>query len=215
MTIEKCGYQVVDMGPRNWLYEDGRNDYSLEGLEKADTVIDIGMCFGSFQLMLKDAGFNKRIIAVEPLWFDIAQQTIELNNLTVAFVHAAIGATSDEWVLVNFQGRELYAPTIAMEEILEKAAGKIFLKCDCECGEWHLKPEHFKNIIRAEMELHELDGIKADRGLIQFLEREYYTEIGGEILTPQGRALICHFYRKAEFPTKKEQCGPVERYFFS
>ena len=31
--IEHHGHEVIDMGPRNWLYEDGREIYSLEGIE--------------------------------------------------------------------------------------------------------------------------------------------------------------------------------------
>lgn len=212
-TMDYRGFTVVDMGNRNWLYDDGRAHYSLEAIERADHIVDIGACFGGFTLFAAEA-CKKPIVAVEPLWHDVYEMNAELNGLDVETHKKAI-ASDIGWQRVNFDGRELLAKCMKPSTVMTKVEGKVFLKCDCEGGEWALTPADFKNVYRAEMELHEIFGIKANPALVKFLEETYFIEPGHEIVNANGRAVNYHLFRKSDFPEKKDKVGPISAYFLS
>lgn len=221
--IDHHGHQVVDMGPRNWLYEDGRELYSLDGLEKADVVVDLGGCFGGFMLWVSET-FNGTKIGVEPVWFDIYQMNMQKNNIPVGFYPWAIASPKDEkgWALMNWDGRELFAQKATLKQVLKNSAGKkIFLKCDIEMGEWNLQPDDFTDIIRCEIEIHNLtdrcSGTYNEdtdkKALIEFFEKTYFIDAEDRVITtPGGVAKVFHLYRKTEFPEKSQIGGPLSKF---
>lgn len=224
--IEHHGHEVIDMGPRNWLYEDGRELYKLDGIEKADTIIDLGACFGGFTLMAYEVAPTKSFVAVEPVWYDIIQINMEKNNIPCRVWAGAIAHPKDEkgWALMDWDGRAIYSRKLAMKEILKVAEGKdrkVFLKCDIEMGEWNLQPEDFTNVIRVEIEIHNLSsnysGTYAEdadkEALIRFFEKTYYIDAEDRVITtPNGVAKVFHLYRKDTFPEKVNVCGPLSKF---
>lgn len=224
--IEHHGHEVIDMGSRNWLYEDGRQLYKLDGIEKADTVIDLGACFGGFTLMAYETAPTKTFVAVEPVWYDILQINLEKNNIPCRVWAGAVAHPKDEkgWALMNWDGRELYSRKLLMKDILKVSEGKdrkVFLKCDIEMGEWNLQPEDFANVIRMEIEIHNLTDkcsgayyTAADKqALIAFFEQEYFIEAEDAVIPlHHGPAKVFHLYRKTEFPEKECGIGPVSKF---
>ena len=221
--IEHHGHEVIDMGARNWPYEDGRETYSLEGIEKADVLIDLGACFGGFTLMASEV-FKKQIIAVEPVWFDVFQINMEKNRIDCGFYPFAIANPKDEkgWALMNWDGRELYARKSTFKGVTKSTVGKkVFLKCDIEMGEWNLQPEDFADVIRCEIEIHNLTGKcsgtysdEVDKAeLIRFFEKTYYIDADDRTVTTQnGTAKVFHLYRKDTFPEKANVGGPISKF---
>ena len=222
--IEHHGHEVIDMGPRNWLYEDGRELYKLDGIEKADTIIDLGACFGGFTLMAHEVAPTKSFVAVEPVWYDILQINMEKNNIPCRVWAGAIAHPKDEkgWALMNWDGRELYARKSTFKGVTKSTAGKkVFLKCDIEMGEWNLQPEDFTDVIRCEIEIHNLssscsgtyseDADKAE--LIRFFEKTYYIDAEDRVVATQnGVAKVFHLYRKDTFPEKANVGGPLSKF---
>lgn len=222
--IEHHGHEVIGMGPRNWLYEDGRELYKLDGIEKADTIIDLGACFGGFTLMAYEVAPTKSFVAVEPVWYDILQINMEKNNIPCRVWAGAIAHPKDEkgWALMDWDGRAIYSRKLAMKEILKVAEGKdrkVFLKCDIEMGEWNLQPEDFTNVIRVEIEIHNLHTkqsgtfIQHNPELVAFLEETYFIEAEDNVIaTADGAAKVFHMYRKDTFPEKENVAGPVSEF---
>lgn len=222
--IEHHGHEVIDMGPRNWLYEDGREHYKLDGIEKADTIIDLGACFGGFTLMAYEAAPTKIFVAVEPVWYDILQINMEKNNISCRVWAGAVAHPKDEkgWALMDWDGRALYSRKLAMKDILKVAEGKdrkVFLKCDTEMGEWNLQPEDLTNVIRIEIEIHNLHAkqsgtfVQINTDLITFLEQTYFIEAEDHTINdPNGTAKVFHMYRKDIFPEKENVAGPVSKF---
>lgn len=222
--IEHHGFQVIDMEARNWLYEDGRQLYRLDGIEKADAVIDLGACFGGFTLMAYETSPAKTFIAVEPVWYDILQINMEKNNIPVRVWQGAIAHPKDEkgWALMNWDGRQIYSRKLLMKDILKVSEGKdrkIFLKCDTEMGEWNLIPDDFANIIRVEIEIHNLHNaasgtfIQTNPALITFFEEKYFIDPEEKVhADANGTAKVFHLYRKIEFPEKEAETGPISKF---
>lgn len=220
--IEHHGFQVLDMGSRNWLYEDGRMLYKLDNIEDADIIIDLGACFGGFTMFAYEVAKSKTFIAVEPVWYDILQINLENNSIPATVFPFAIAHPKDErgWALMNWDGRELYSQKIALKQILKSHNGKkVFLKCDIEMGEWNLVPEDFANIIRIEIEMHclgsEVSGTfnQMNPLLVQFLEEQYFIDPEeSTITTKNGVAKVFHMYRKKDYPEKASGIGPLSKF---
>ena len=69
-------------------------------------------------------------------------------------------------------------PTFTLRQIIGMAGGCDFLKCDCEGGEWLMRPEDLGGIRRIEMELHIPPiGGPPNQAILEYIGRHYDFEI--------------------------------------
>jgi len=125
-------------------------EYSFEGMEQNDIVIDIGANVGAF--CIHAAMYSARVWAVEPVAWEVLEENIRLNEVPVRVIRGALGdgkAGEVEW-----DGFRVEVPTYTLGQIVTMAGGCDFLKCDCEGAEWQIQPEDLAGIRRIEMELH-------------------------------------------------------------
>jgi len=147
----KCTYKLVPS------YEsanfDGIFEYHFDDIQKTDIILDIGASIGGFPLFISK--FTKQIYAVEPLWTDLLQKNVQLNNIkNITVIDRALGSGT---INIHYNKKRTMIGS-SLKEIIDLCGGHIdFLKCDCEGGEWTIKPEELKGIRRIEMELHDID----------------------------------------------------------
>lgn len=125
-------------------------DYHFNSIQPTDVVIDVGANIGGF--CIRATRFSKNIFAVEPVTFDDLRQNIELNKAPIKILEGALGNGRQQ--TISWNGRKIVAKTYPFIEIKKMAGGCDFLKCDCEGGEWSIKPEELKGVRHIEMELH-------------------------------------------------------------
>jgi hypothetical protein len=147
-------------------------DYKFDDIRPNDIVIDIGANIGGFTLQAAEK--TERIFAIEPIFIDQLRSNIEINNKQVYIIEGALGQSGgfQEFVFGEHKKR---AKTYDFTELKKIAGGCDFLKCDCEGGEWYIKPEELEGIRRIEMELHRL-GPNHKRGfkvLMEYLYQNY------------------------------------------
>lgn len=134
-------------------------DYSNDDIRKDDIVLDIGGCIGAYALQI--CHDVKHVYVVEPLLDERIRKNIELTNRllgnninNVDILKCALGSEKGN-INISFQGNNVIVPSHTLTEIKEMCGGHIdVLKCDCEGGEWSIKPEEFEGIRRIEMEVH-------------------------------------------------------------
>lgn len=207
-------FYVLDMGDKNWCYEDGTKHYHFGDIENCDGVIDIGACYGGFTLAASSRT-KADIVAVEPVWDTVVAHNMKKNHISKCKVVSAAVSDKKEVVSIEWNGSTRVVETITMPEILAllPSAKKLFVKCDCEGGEWNLLPEHFKNVSRLEIEFHLLQhgsstAKAVNPDLVKFLESEYYVFPHKEIMRDaNGIARPFSLWKKSEYPEKKSAAG--------
>jgi FkbM family methyltransferase len=157
VTIDGAKYKVD--GHSNFMVEETRLEYDWSDLQPDDIVLDIGANIGGFTI---GAALKvKHVYAVEPIFYKELEENIKLNNLkNVTILTSALG--SGENINLSFNKTERKnIPTHSLTQIINlinlKSSGlhKVsFIKCDCEGGEWFIKPHELNNIRRIEMEIH-------------------------------------------------------------
>ena len=125
-------------------------EYSFDGLQPDDIVIDIGANVGAFAL--RAARISHRVFAVEPVTCDLLEENIRLNGTDVRVIRGALGDGTVQDVC--WDNVTASVPTYPLREIIAMAGGCTFLKCDCEGAEWQIDPRDLSGIRRLEMELH-------------------------------------------------------------
>ena len=126
------------------------HEYRFDDIRRDDIVVDIGANVGGF--CLRAARYSDRVIAVEPVSWEVLEENIRLNRAPVTVIRGALGNGSP--AVVTWDGCGGTVPTFTLGQIIGKAGGCDFLKCDCEGGEWLIRPEDLTGIRRIEMELH-------------------------------------------------------------
>jgi 16S rRNA G966 N2-methylase RsmD len=119
-----------------------RNCYNVKDLS-GRCVIDIGAFFGDSSLYFVTRGASKVYgFEIDPEFYRLAQQNVELNNLsdTICLYQKDANSTSLEAL------------------ILESSLKNVFLKMDCEGCEYeiveNMNAEAFKNVTDVVMEYH-------------------------------------------------------------
>ena len=151
------------------------DSYRVDDIRDTDIVLDIGANVGGFAIPA--AAKAQMVFAVEPILTDELRRNIEMNpNHYIAVIPAALGdGTHRE---VSWCGETRYIKTTTLTQLIKMCGGHIdFLKCDCEGGEWFIRPEELVGIRRIEMELHYFRGMKPDTELIDFIQNNYDTVI--------------------------------------
>jgi FkbM family methyltransferase len=146
--------------------------YHVEDIYPNDVVIDVGANVGGFTLLAATRTRN-RIIAVEPVLYDVLVENIMLNKREKQIIPLKKALGSGEKVYVSW-GEGSYADTITLSELLKLAGGRCdFLKMDCEGGEWDgiLQCDELDKIGRAVIEYHFFKNDKRDiNSLVKKLE---------------------------------------------
>jgi FkbM family methyltransferase len=125
-------------------------EYWFDDILPGDHVIDIGANVGAF--CIRAAKLSEHVVAVEPVATEVLRENIRLNRVNVQVIAAALGegGTGE----ISWDDTTVRVPTYTLQEITDRARGCDFLKCDCEGGEWLIRPRHLSGIRRIEMELH-------------------------------------------------------------
>jgi Met-10+ like-protein len=145
-------------------------EYRFDDIRKDDIVIDIGANVGAF--CIRAARYSKNVYAVEPLTGDLLRENIRLNEAPVKVMEYALG--NGRQARIVWDCRLNIVQTVSLRDIITKAGGCDFLKCDCEGAEWLIDPNDLFGIRRLEMELHLPPiGGTPNPALLDFISRNY------------------------------------------
>jgi len=127
-------------------------EYMFSDIKKTDIVLDVGANIGAFTIFSSKNA--KHVFAVEPLFVDVINKNLSKNNIkNVTVFETALGNYGRK--NIKYGDKYKSVDLIPLREIIIKCGGHVdFLKCDCEGGEWSIKPEELKGIRRIEMEVH-------------------------------------------------------------
>jgi len=150
------------------------DEYRFDDIQPEDTVLDIGANVGAF--CIRAARYSDHVTAVEPVSSDILRENIRLNQVRVKVIEGALGDGSPSEI--SWDEARVTVPTYTLRQIIGMSGGCDFLKCDCEGGEWLIRPEDLAGIRRIEMELHipPISG-PPSQALLEYLSRHYDFEI--------------------------------------
>ena len=149
-------------------------EYRFNDIRPEDFVVDIGANVGAF--CIQAAQYSDQVTAVEPVAWEILRENILLNGVHVTVIEGALGDGSP--AEISWDAARAHVPTFTLRQIRGMAAGCDFLKCDCEGGEWLIRPEDLAGIRRIEMELHIPPiGGPLNRPLLEYFSRHYDFEI--------------------------------------
>jgi len=125
-------------------------EYHIEDIRRGDRVLDIGANVGAFSL--RAARLGGIVTAVEPVTTALLEENIRLNRARVKVIAGALG--NGRPAEIAWDGCSVRTPTYTLRDLVAMAGGCDFLKCDCEGGEWHIRPRDLDGIRRIEMEIH-------------------------------------------------------------
>jgi len=125
-------------------------EYHFDDILREDHVIDIGANVGAF--CIRAARVADRIVAVEPITFDILEENIALNDAKVLVIKGALGVGHPAEMV--WDECKVITATLTLKDLIKIAGGCDFLKCDAEGAEWLIRPQDLAGIRRIEMELH-------------------------------------------------------------
>lgn len=127
-------------------------EYRTDDIRKSDIVVDIGANVGLFAI--QQAKKCRHIFCIEPLYHNILNKNIELNEIKNCMV-INCGLSGKKTEMIEYHNKKDFINCKTLSEIKEDIGGRIdFLKLDCEGGEWSIKSEELKSIRRLEIELH-------------------------------------------------------------
>jgi FkbM family methyltransferase len=182
--VTKDGIKYKVDGYSNFMVKADCMEYDLSDIKPDDIVLDIGTTIGDFTIAA--ALKAKHVYAVEPLFCKELGDNLKLNNITnVTILPFAIGNGNN--IDLSFNKVELKnVPTYTLTNIINmiqlhsNGQHKIsFLKCDCEGGEWYIKPSELDGIRCIEMEIHprEFPTEVYNRELVPYIKQNWNTTI--------------------------------------
>jgi FkbM family methyltransferase len=124
--------------------------YRFDDIRRSDVVIDIGANVGAF--CIRAARLSDRVLAVEPVTWELLEENVRLNQVPVKVVRGALG--DGNVAEISWDGIRVSVPTYTLRQLIGMAGGCDFLKCDCEGAEWLVRPGDLAGVRRIEMELH-------------------------------------------------------------
>lgn len=152
-----------------------QDSYRFDDIRNTDTVLDIGANIGCFAIPA--AARAKKVYAVEPILVDELRCNVARNpDFAVTVIDAALGDGKRREV--SWCGTTRYIQTKTLSQLIKMCGGHIdFLKCDCEGGEWYIRPEELAGIRRLEMELHYFKGMEINQSLVDFIRCFYNSDV--------------------------------------
>jgi len=149
-------------------------EYRFDDIRREDVVIDIGANVGAF--CIRAARLSDKILAVEPVCWEVLEENIRLNQMPVTVVRGALGDGSV--AKINWDGVRVSIRSYTLRQLIGLSGGCDFLKCDCEGAEWLIRPEDLEGIRRIEMELHVPPiGGRPNSALLEYIGSRYDFEI--------------------------------------
>lgn len=157
-------------------------EYNVDKLKSTDVVLDIGASIGGYGLQIADR--VKHVYMLEPMIPERIEANIELSrkygyNLdNVTVIHGALSRDIKELSLTNWAtGKKVTAPCYTLEDLINQYGKFDVIKCDCEGGEWSIKPTELYHVRKIDVEVH-FGTIKYPKGSNSFLGKNeiIYTE---------------------------------------
>jgi|WetSurMetagenome_2_1015567.scaffolds.fasta_scaffold31435_3 FkbM family methyltransferase len=186
--VMKDGAKYNVDGYSNHIIEETRIEYDWSDIRPDDIILDIGANIGGFTIgaALK----AKHVYAVEPIFFKELEANVNLNNLTnVTILPYAIGKGTGTIDLSFNKVEQKNVQTFTLGTLLTRIKTHYntnteltFLKCDCEGGEWYIKPQELDTFRRIEMEIHPtMDPTElSNHGLLPYIKQNWNTTFTGE-----------------------------------
>jgi hypothetical protein len=170
-------------------------EYWMQDIRKTDRVLDVGANVGAF--CIRAARRSSHVTAFEPLTADFLLRNIRMNESRVQVFEAALGDGNP--ATVSWDTRHRIVPTLSLGEMIRRAGGCDFLKCDCEGAEWMISPDDLGGIRRIEMELHQPPiGPKPNTHLLAYVSDKYeYAIDRTPVWAAIGQMGILHAWRKS------------------
>ena len=187
---DKCGLKLISYSG-NGSVDDVMKDYNFNDIQRDDIVLDIGANVGGFSLFV--SRFVKQVYAVEPMIYEILGHNVINNNKeNITILPEALGEGT---VKIGWEGcRDRCVNCKSLSELINLCGGKVdFLKCDCEGGEWCIKPHELKGIRRIEIEVHNFDGTHKLEDFLKMLDKAGFEY---EYTSPRQGILIVHARNK-------------------
>ena len=168
-------------------------EYWFDDISPEDKVLDIGANVGAF--CIRAAKRSQYVVAIEPVTTDLLLQNIQMNNVKVRVIKAALG--KGRVLEIDWDGNRISIQTYPLREIIRSAGGCDFLKCDVEGGEWQIDPEDLSGIKRIEIELHQPPiGGPPQPALLDYISRNFeFTIDRMPSYEPLGQMGILHGWR--------------------
>jgi Methyltransferase FkbM domain len=138
------------------IFHQVEDEYNFNDIQSSDILLDVGANVGYFSLHAS----NKcdKIFAVEPLYINELTENIKINHFEGKMKVLPYALSLFDLDL-KFNGKTGHATGKTLTELIHLCGGHIdVLKCDCEGGEWIIKPEELTGIRRIEMEVHRFNG---------------------------------------------------------
>jgi FkbM family methyltransferase len=130
-----------------------QNSELLNNIKHDDIALDIGAGLGDWTIPLSLK--CKQVYAIEPIYTKELQENIDINAIkNIHFQRKALSSVNNAEQAVAFQGKNCLSSTITFDFLLKWCSHVDFLRCDCEGGEWDIRPEQCKNIREMRFEFH-------------------------------------------------------------
>jgi len=174
--IIKKGSHIVEVSGIKFYLDDMFNtidsvntEYNFDDLRPTDNVLDIGACIGAFSL--KVAPFVNHVFAIEPTMTDRLRKNIKLNNAkNITIFERALG--DGKIVDINWMGTKKHLYSSTLTDLKNLCGCEIdWIKCDCEGGEWFIKPEELNGVRRFEAEIHEFKNMPKLNEFLPILDK--------------------------------------------
>jgi len=124
----------------------------FDNVRRDDIVLDIGAHIGAITVPL--AMTARHVYAVEPVWADVLERNIALNNLSNVTVLRSALSDGNGHGAFHFSSRSGEADTMPFCDLLQVTGPVDFLKVDCEGAEWTIRPPQLLGIREIRAELH-------------------------------------------------------------
>ena len=145
-------------------------EYWMEDIREDDHILDIGANIGAF--CIRAAKKSSHVSAVEPFTTDILNTNITLNGVDIKVFCGALGDGFPTYI--EWDGISSRVSTYRLSDLIQRAGGCDFLKCDCEGAEWQIRPVDLEGIRRIEIELHQPPiGGPINTELLQYISEKY------------------------------------------
>lgn len=130
-------------------------EFDWHDIRHSDVVLDIGACVGAYAMHISN--LVEHVYAVEPIMQYKLIENIELNNIkNITLINGALGEGEPE---LEWGGVTKKIKCLSLSEIIKLCGGHIdVLKCNCEGGEWYIRPWEFEGIRRIEICTHDIWG---------------------------------------------------------
>ncbi len=162
VILSRDRYNLIgnEHGLFNWdnmveTIESADHDYDISNLKPDDIALDIGACIGAFAI--KASHYCKHVYAVEPIYANELRKNIALNHINnITVLDYSLGTVERDFNgLITENLKDFSAKFKTLPELIDLCNGHVdFIKCDCEGGEWIIKPDELKDIRIFEAEIH-------------------------------------------------------------